>query len=491
MAEDKKAVAYARFSSDNQRDESIDAQLRAIYSFADENDIEILKTYEDRAYSATTDNRPSFLLMMEEAKILPLDYVIVHKSDRFSRNRYDSAVYKKKLKDLGIRLLSVRENFGDGPEAVLMESIIEGFNEYYSKNLSVEVAKGMKENAYKCKYNGGGVPFGYRISKENDYIIHEEEAEAVRLIFSDYVKGFTQKEICDKLNSSGFRTTKGGLFGRNSLPRILTNEKYIGIYRTTINGESIEIEGGIPQILDKDLFYKAQELRASHRFKNSKKAKNDYLLTGFLYHEGCGLMQADSTINRYGKKYTYYYCKQCGERVRTEKLDRSFSKAFLDFIFTKENVEKLIESIYSYFKKVSNLGAIQALSSDIKAVYEQIDNITNSIADLGGNPALYRKLEELTAKKDSLEKRRNQEQLKFRPVDREFIRKIIEEFKNTEKNDTKKLKGLLAFLVSRVEYSENNLKIILKAQESSNSPDVAYDIQHETNLIQIDVPLAS
>lgn len=151
-------VAYARYSSDNQREESITAQLRAIHNWANLNGHVVVREYIDEALSARTDKRPNFLKMIEDSKTATWNGVVVHKLDRFSRNRYNSAVYKKELKDNGKLLFSVLEKLDDSPESIIMESLIEGMSEYYSANLSREVKKGLNENALDCKHNGGTPP---------------------------------------------------------------------------------------------------------------------------------------------------------------------------------------------------------------------------------------------------------------------------------------------------------------------------------------------
>lgn len=204
----KKAVAYARFSSDNQREESIDAQLRAIEEYASRNDILLIDTYVDQAKSATTDNRPSFQKMIKASDNKDFDYVIVHKLDRFSRDRYDSAIYKRKLKLNGVNVLSVLENLDNSPESVILESVLEGMNEYYSKNLAREVKKGLRENALKCKFNGGIPPLGYDVDENKELVINEHEAGAVRLIFDSYLTGHGYSQIIDALNELGYKTKK-------------------------------------------------------------------------------------------------------------------------------------------------------------------------------------------------------------------------------------------------------------------------------------------
>lgn len=137
-------VAYARYSSDNQREESITAQLRAIHNWAKSNGHVIVKEYIDEALSARTDKRPNFLKMIEDSKTETWNGIVVHKLDRFSRNRYNSAIYKKELKDNGKLLFSVLEKLDDSPESIIMEALIDGMSEYYSANLSREVKKRTK-----------------------------------------------------------------------------------------------------------------------------------------------------------------------------------------------------------------------------------------------------------------------------------------------------------------------------------------------------------
>ncbi|SFG62774.1 Site-specific DNA recombinase [Desulfotomaculum arcticum] len=227
-----KAVIYARFSSDNQREESLTAQIRACTDYADKRGYTIIQTYTDEARSALTDNRPGFLRMIDEIKNFKVkaDLVLVHKLDRFARNRYDSAFYRRELRQAGVRLESVTERLDDSPEAVLLESLIEGIAEYYSKNLAREVMKGMRETALQAKHCGGTPPLGYNVGPDKKYIINETEARAVRIIFNMYAAGHGYGNIITTLNETNYKTKAGKPFGKNSLHEILKNKKYAGIY---------------------------------------------------------------------------------------------------------------------------------------------------------------------------------------------------------------------------------------------------------------------
>ena len=189
-----KVAQYARFSSDNQRSESIDAQIRAMNQFCKQNHWQVVSTYTDEARSATTDNRPQFQQMIADSSKGLFDIVLVHKLDRFSRDRYDSAIYKKKLKKNHVKLCSVLERMDDSPESIMMEAVLEGMSEYYSKNLAREVMKGMNETALQCKHTGGCPPLGYDLDENRHLVINEQEAQAVRIIFQMFADGYGYSE---------------------------------------------------------------------------------------------------------------------------------------------------------------------------------------------------------------------------------------------------------------------------------------------------------
>ena len=165
------AVIYARYSSDNQREESIEGQLRECKEYADQNGITVVRTYIDRALSAKTDSRPQFQQMIHDSATHTFEAVLVWKLDRFSRNRYDSAHYKRILKNNRVHVVSVTESISNTPEGIMLESLLEGMAEYYSAELAEKVSRGHKENALKAKFNGGPVPLGYRIDSEQHYQI--------------------------------------------------------------------------------------------------------------------------------------------------------------------------------------------------------------------------------------------------------------------------------------------------------------------------------
>lgn len=264
------AVIYARYSSDNQREESIEGQLRECKAFAEANDMMIIDTYIDRALSAKTDNRPDFQRMIKESANGLFDIVIVWKLDRFARNRYDSAHYKSVLQKNGVKVISATEKISQNSEGILLESLLEGMAEYYSAELSEKVTRRLTENALKCKYNGGTMPIGYCTDEKQYYIIDTLTAPAVLDAFKHYAEGSTMQEITDELNLKGIRTKKNTRISLNTVTRMLHNRKYIGEYRYN----DIVIPNGIPAIVPTDLFERVQEMMiAKKKLRQSIKRK--------------------------------------------------------------------------------------------------------------------------------------------------------------------------------------------------------------------------
>ena len=266
-----RAAAYARYSSDNQREESISAQLKAIQEYCTNKGYVLVKVYTDEAKSATTDNRPNYQKLIEESSLNIFDVLIVHKLDRFARNRYDSAFYKRKLKLNNVRVESVLEQLDNSPESVILESVLEGMAEYYSKNLAREVRKGLNENAIKATHNGGRPAYGLKVNLETQtYEIDEKRYKAVQMYFEGIDSDLTRAEIARQINKAGFRTYTGDEFRITSFDTWASNPKYKGDYVWNASAskdesgkrnshlkkpieEQIILKGVIPAIVSVDL----------------------------------------------------------------------------------------------------------------------------------------------------------------------------------------------------------------------------------------------
>ena len=383
MAEILKAVAYARYSSHMQREESIKAQLRAIEKFAEDNNYIIIDTYIDEAQSAKTDDRIAFQQLMSDIKHNKIDInaLIIHKGDRFARNRYDAAIYKNFLKQNGIRLISVTENLQDNPESVILESVLEGMAEYYSLNLQREVRKGLKENALLAKATGGTPPLGYNINKETMKLeLNTFEAQAVKMIFKMYLEGSGYTEIINALNVNGYKTKRGQPFGKNSINSILKNVKYTGLYTYNVvapkykgsgkpirHGQAdkenlIQLENAVPQIIKKEDFEAVQaKMRARQHKAGQYNAKTNYLLSGKIFCGNCGAPytgnKRKTSSNR--PEYISYRCSKrngkntfCkSKEVRKEVIEQAVLDKISDIIFNDEMIDRIYKQINTYIQE--------------------------------------------------------------------------------------------------------------------------------------------
>ena len=328
-----KAVIYARYSSDNQREESIEGQIRECTAFAEKNDITILKHYIDRAYSARTDNRPEFQAMIKDSDKRLFDMVIVWKLDRFSRDRYDSTRYKLQLKKNGVKVVSATEQISEGAEGIILESVLEGYAEYYSADLAEKVHRGMTENALKGKCNGGTRPVGYIIDAEQHFQPDPVTAPFVLEAFKRYAEGSTMKEIAAFFKENGIRNTLGGEIKPGSIQRMLNNRRYIGEY----SYKDVIVPNVIPAIVPQDLFDRVQDMMAKNKKAPARhKAEDDYLLTTKLFCGYCGAyLCGECGTSRSGAVHHYYKCVSVKKRRADckKKAVRSGLVGFDDDIF--------------------------------------------------------------------------------------------------------------------------------------------------------------
>jgi len=337
----KRAVIYARFSSSNQREESIDGQLRVCGAFADTKKVKVVDEYIDRAISGRTDNRPDFQRLMRDSTKNQFDIVIVYATDRFARNKYDSAIYKSALKKSGVEIWYATEHIPAGPEGIILESLLEGMAEYYSARLSESVKRGIYENAQKG-LSVGGKMLGYKLAVDKTFEINEKEAETVRLIFDLYVNQKSVSGICDHLNALGLRSSRGRPFVSSTVQRILKNEKYIGVY----DYAGTRIEDGMPAIIEKEVFTMAQvEIERRRTSKKERGVVANYMLSGKLFCAHCdGKMTGISgTSGKCDKKFYYYKCINSRGRNKT-CTNKTVRKDWLENLVGQETSAHILKT---------------------------------------------------------------------------------------------------------------------------------------------------
>ena len=347
----KTGVIYARYSSDSQTEQSIEGQLRVCQQFAQSNDILIVDTYVDRAMTGTNDARPDFQRMIKDSNKKQWDYVIVYKLDRFSRNKYETTIHKHTLKENGVKVLSAMENIPDTPEGIILESLLEGMNQYYSAELSQKVLRGLKESYIKGNYTGGPIIFGYDVVDKKN-VINEPEAEIIREIFSKFAKGQTGKSIADSLIARGIRTRTGHYIDDKKVYKILANTKYVGKIK---HGETV-YTNIYPPIIDEVTWQNVQMIRnANKHTPGSKKQKFNFLLSGKLICGDCrSYMVGFSGKGKGGDNYKYYTCLTKRRRkgncnlkaVHKDWLENLVIQVTWQLIEENEAFNNLVNAIY-------------------------------------------------------------------------------------------------------------------------------------------------
>lgn len=410
------AVIYTRYSSHAQRDVSIEQQTRACRQFAERQGITVVKIYEDRALTGTNDKRPGFQQMIEDAKRGSWSYVIVYTLDRFARDRYDSAVYKRQLRNLGIKVLSAMENISDDPTGILMESMLEGLAEYYSKELSRKVQRGHEDNARKCMVNGA-LPLGYVKGPDSRYMISEPEAEIVREIFRRVNDREKLSEIIADLNARGIVTKTGKAWNRSSFNQILSNERYTGVYIY----RDIRTPGGIPQIISQDLFdtvrcilHRKPNARRDPTGTTPQKRRRDngvYLLTGKLFCGHCkSPMIGVSGTSHTAEPHFYYTCKgrradhgSCSKKnVRRDHMEQFIATALRDTMLTNEAVHVLAAAAVEYQNRYVTNNELESLKNQLADVNRSLNNLMAAIEAGIFSATTQSRLAELEAQKRGL-----------------------------------------------------------------------------------------
>ena len=384
----KTAVVYARYSCDRQNEQSIDGQLRVCNDYAEKNDIIIVDNYIDKAMSGTNDDREAFQRMLKDSDKQTWDYVLVYKLDRFSRNKFEMAIHRKHLKDNGIKLVSVMENIPDGPEGILLESLLEGMNQYYSEELSQKTKRGMNETRLKGNFIGGFVNYGYYRKKEDDnteskkLYINEDEASILRQIFTDYANGVKISDIVRKLNSQGI-TNKGSKFLNSTVREFLLQEKYTGIYK--LNGQVYDKV--YPKIIDEDLYELVRRRLDKTRYGNRRRNHATFLLRNKTFCGYCGsMLHALSAKNRWGN-YRYYKCSEDrkndvahNKTIKKDDLENIVNKAIMKAFNNENSISAFADAVIEVNQnKINSNSSMRILKADLDKVSKSINNIMNAI----------------------------------------------------------------------------------------------------------------
>lgn len=404
----RNAVLYARFSSERQTENSIDFQLRADRAYCEQKGFRVVGEYIDRAISGTTDNRPEFQRMIADAKKQQFAFVVVYRFDRFARNRYDSAIYKKTLERSGVRVLSTEESVGTGDEGIILESIYEAMAESYSRKLSRIVTEGMKQKAIAGLSTGGALPYAYKIV-DHRLAIDEDKAPYVRRAFEMYADGKTKSEIAKELNACGCRTQFGNPLNIAFISRMLSNPTYKG------ENDYCGIKRESPAIVTPELFDKVQTLLQKNKKQYGRKTGGAYFaLTGKLFCGTCGAaMIGDSGTGKNGNTHYYYTCINRKNRRTCRKkseqrdwLEKYVCTQTVDFILAGKNIDFIAQRVSACSEAEAGTAAIRALERQLSGINRELDEAADALIKTRSNSIIKRineKVEVLEARQLSIE----------------------------------------------------------------------------------------
>ena len=466
------AVIYARYSSDNQREESIEGQIRECTAYAEKNGITVVKHYIDRALSAKTDNRPDFQQMIKDSEKRLFDIVLVWKLDRFARNRYDSAHYEYQLERNHVKLVSATEPISDSPAGIMVKSMLTGMAEYYSAELSEKVVRGMTENVLKGKYNGGTIPIGFKVDEEKFFQVDPLKAPFVVEAFQRYNDGATMKELMNWLNDSGVTTNRNQKFTYNSVQTLLTNKRYIG----ENHFKDIVMPDSIPAIVDKDLFEEVQQkIKKNSRAPARHKAEDDYLLTTKLFCGMCGAMMFGECGTGRNKVVHHYYKCATAKRFKTCKK-KTVRKEWLEDLVVAETMkliqdDAVIDAIVAEVMELQDQEntTLPLLEKQMREVENGIENMLNAIQQGIFTVSTKQRLEELEATKEQLTVSILQEELQKPHLSREQILFFLQRFRAVDPTKQEQRQRLIDSFVNAVYVYDDKIILTFNYQDGTET----------------------
>ena len=466
------AVIYARYSSDNQREESIEGQIRECTAYAEKNGVTVIKHYIDRALSAKTDNRPDFQQMIKDSEKRLFDIVLVWKLDRFARNRFDSAHYEYLLERNHVKLVSATEPISEGPAGIMVKSMLTGMAEYYSAELSEKVVRGMTENVLKGKYNGGTVPIGFKVDEEKFFQIDPLKAPFVVEAFQKYDDGASMKEIMNWLNDSGVTTNRNQKFTYNSVWKLLSNRRYIG----ENHFKDIVMPDSIPAIVDKELFDCVQaKIEKNRRAPAHHKAEDDYLLTTKLFCGMCGAMMFGECGTGRNKVVHHYYKCATAKRFKTCKK-KTVRKEWLEDLVVAETMkliqdDAVIDAIVAEVMELQDQEntTLPLLEKQMREVENGIENMLNAIQAGVLTNSTKSRLEKLEAQQKELEIRIAEEKIARPRLSENQVRFWLTRFRKLDPNVKSHRETLINTFVNAVYLYDEKILITFNYKDGTKT----------------------
>lgn len=482
------AVAYARYSTDNQTENSIEYQLSAIHSFCERSGYDLIDVYSDEAKSGTNTNRDGLQRLLAACKTKAFHAVIIYDQSRLSRRVVDWFTLRETLHGLGIKLISCTQSLNDNAldsTGFLTEGVQAIFNQVHVLETRKKTIAGVTNKAKRAEFCGGSPPLGYDVVN-GVYVINEQEAPAIRMIFELYSKGFSYKHIVEELRSQGYRSKFGKEIGTNAIYYLLTNERYTGVFTWNKhqykqmnkrigkrdNENYVRVESALPALIDMDTWRKVQK-RMEQNQRGTNKAKREYLLSGLVECGYCGgtYTAFASRSKGSGQETIYYMCgkrnrlgaKSCkGKNVRADQIEPFAYYSLKDAILNEKVIElvadKLIEA-----KANENPNSIEGVKKALAKCQRNIDKVMDDLmATERGRPSYNMILDKLDAL--SLEKQDLERQLVNCPpsnnIDRnELIVNLRRDLQQLEQGDFHIRRAIIREYIEKIVITNNTVEL--------------------------------
>lgn len=450
------AVIYARYSSHSQRDASIEDQVRVCREAAERNGDKIVHVYADRAKSGTgVTGRTEFKRMIAASKRRRWKIVYVFKLDRFARNRYDAATYRHKLAENDVKLVSAMEQIGDSPESALLESVLEGFAEFYSKSLSVNIKRGLDGNALKCGHNGVKV-FGYDLGEDGLYHVNAADALIVREAFERYASGESVGDIREAFEH--YKTKRGNQWTTARICGLLKNEKYIGTYRWN----DLKVEDGMPAIVDKALFMAVQS-----RLGKRHRRGHQYPLSGILFDADGRRFVGTSATGKRGKRYYYYWVKGTSRRIPQGDLEDCVYAAVADFLQMPGIEDRVVDGMLRAQRELRSQTATEedSLRNRLAEIDREEDTVIDLTVRVGASEKLDERLRSLHEEADEIRSALDSIDERAPVIDESVIRFFIHKIVECEAPDS-----IMRAFVSKVVIDGDSMEVTFSLGDDSGTP---------------------
>ncbi|MEN6594716.1 MAG: recombinase family protein [Clostridiaceae bacterium] len=402
------AVIYARYSSHGQKEESIEQQVEECQAFAAQNGLTVVEVYADKAITGKRESRAAYQRMLYDAEQKKFEVIIAYKSSRIARNMLNGLQLENRLDEFGVQLLYAKEEFGNNAAGRFALRSMMNVNQFYSENMAEDIVRGMSDNARACKANGGVRAIGYRTGADGRFVIDEDEAAVAREIFESVASGIPFVEIINSLNGRGIPTVTGGRWNKNSFAKMITNERYIGVY--SWGGE--RIPDAIPAIISESLFMDVQARMTDKGRPRKKRCDgSDYMLTGKLICGECGeYMVGGYGTSKSGTKHYYYSCRlarkggACKKKpVKKDWLENEVIDMIRNYVLQDEVIAWMADCCVEYQQNSFEQQQIAALRKSVSESGSAIRNLMSAMEQGIITPSTKARLMELEAEKERAE----------------------------------------------------------------------------------------